>query len=112
MDINSLYTAVITTIAVFGSGGAWRYYEKRVMTKEKSETAIKDDCRDRITKLEALLEHSGEEKELMRKAILELTGEVSQLRVKVEYLTKDNATLRESLSPKVPIKRRKYKPRQ
>lgn len=112
MELTSLYTAVITTIAVFGSAGAWRYYEKRVMAKEKAELAHKDDCRDRITKLEALLEHSGDEKDSMRKAILELTSEVSQLRVKVEYLTKDNETLRQSLSPKPPIKRRKYKPRQ
>ena len=68
MELTSLYTAVITTIAVFGSAGAWRYYEKRVMAKEKAELAHKDDCRDRITKLEALLEHSGDEKDSMRKA--------------------------------------------
>lgn len=112
MDLSSLYTAVITTIAVFGSAGAWRYYEKRVMTKEKAEMAQKDDCRDRITKLEILLEHSSQEKEMMRKSILELTGEVSQLRVKVEYLSKDNESLRQTLSTPKPIKRRKYKPRQ
>ncbi len=55
MDVNSFYTVLITTITVLGSASAWRYYEKRAMRKEKSEDYMKDECRERIAKLEVLI---------------------------------------------------------
>lgn len=93
MDINSLYTVIITIITVLGSASAWRFYEKRAMSKERTENFMKDDCRERISKLELLLEKSSLEKNEMRDKILELTREVAELRVKVEFLEDKNKEL-------------------
>ena len=54
---------------------------------------MKDEWRERIAKLEVLLERSSKEKDDMRQEILKLTGEVSELRVKVDFLQKENDTL-------------------
>ena len=94
MDINSLYTVLITAITVLGSTSAWRYYEKRAMRKEKSEDYMKDECRERIVKLEVLLERSSAEKDDLRTKVLKLTEEVSQLRIKVEFLEEKNEELK------------------
>jgi len=93
MDINSLYTIIITIITVLGSTSAWKFYEKRAMSKERTENFMKDDCRERISKLELLLEKSSLEKNEMRDKILELTREVAELRVKVEFLEDKNKEL-------------------
>jgi hypothetical protein len=86
MEIDSLYTVIITTITILGSASAWRFYEKKALMKERSENFMKDDCRERISKLEILLEKSSSEKNDMRDKILDLTREVAELRVKVEFL--------------------------
>lgn len=93
MDVNSIYTVLITIVTVLGSASAWRYYEKRAMRKERSEDYMKDECRERITKLEVLLERSSEEKDELRTKILELTREVAELRIKVEFLETRNSEL-------------------
>lgn len=94
MDLNSLYTVLITAITVLGSASAWRYYEKRAMRKEKSEDYMKDECRERIVKLEVLLERSSVEKDDLRTKVLKLTEEVAQLRIKVEFLEDKNEELK------------------
>jgi hypothetical protein len=93
MDANSIYTIIITAITVLGSASAWRFYDKRALTREKAENFMKDDCRDRILKLEALLENSSKEKDTMREQILKLTGLVAELSVKVSFLEKENNEL-------------------
>ncbi len=108
MDVNSFYTVLITTITVLGSASAWRYYEKRAMRKEKSEDYMKDECRERIAKLEVLLERSSSEKDDLRSKILDLTREVAELRVKVEFLENKNKELKkktEVIVPVAPVKR-------
>jgi hypothetical protein len=92
MDTN-VWTAIITAITVLGSTQAFRYYERRAVHKERDEDFIRHDCKDRIAKLEALLEDSKEEKEEMRTLILKLTSEVAELRTKVEFLTTENNKL-------------------
>lgn len=108
MDVNSFYTVLITTITVLGSASAWRYYEKRAMRKEKSEDYMKDECRERIAKLEVLLERSSSEKDDLRSKILDLTREVAELRVKVEFLENKNKELKrktEVVTVATPVKR-------
>ena len=87
MDEN-VWTALITLITVLGGTSAFRYYEKRAMHKERDDEFIRHDCKERISKLEALLVESAREKDEMRNLILKLTSEVAELRTKVEYLTK------------------------
>jgi hypothetical protein len=94
---NSIWTVLITAVTVLGSTQAFRYYERRALHKERDEDFIRHDCKDRIAKLEALLEDSKEEKEEMRNLILKLTSEVAELRTKVEFLTTENNKLIKSI---------------
>jgi len=84
--MENIYSVLITAITVLGGSAAFRYYEKRAQKRERDEDFIRHDCKDRIAKLEALLEESGKEKEAMRQTILELTAAVAELRTKVDYL--------------------------
>lgn len=93
MDTATIYTVLVTLLTVLGSGAAWRYYERRAVNKERTENFLKDDCRERIMKMELLLERGSQEKEEMRSEILRLTAEVHELRIKVEYLERENSDL-------------------
>ena len=84
MDSN-IWSVLITAITVLGGTTAFRYYEKRAMHRERDDDFIRHDSKDRISKLEALLETSSREKDDLRKLVLELTKEVAELRVKVEF---------------------------
>lgn len=98
MQQESIWTVLITVVTVLGSASAWRFYEKRAMRKERDEEFIRHDCKDRISKLEVLLENSSKEKDEMRSTILKLTEQVAALAVKVEYLQKENAELYKNMS--------------
>jgi hypothetical protein len=93
MDMTPLFTVLGTAVTILGSASAWRYYEKRAMHKERDDDFIRHDCKDRIAKLEALLESSAKEKDEMRKMILDLTAQVAELRVTVNFLKLENDTL-------------------
>jgi len=97
--MENLYSVLITAITVLGGTGAWRYYEKRALAREKDEDFVRHDCKDRISKLEGLLEAAGKEKDDLRNMILALTKEVAALSVKVEYLTKENEELHKKSRP-------------
>ena len=94
--MENIYSVLITAVTVLGGTGAWRYYEKRADHKERDEDFIRHDCKDRISKLEALLAESSKEKDSLRDMVLALTKEVAALSVKVEYLTKENDKLSKS----------------
>jgi len=96
MENSNLWTVLITAITVLGSTSAFRYYERRAMHKEQDEDFIRHDCKDRIAKLEALLEESAREKDDLRNLILKLTSEVAELRTKVDFLTLENGKLKNS----------------
>ncbi len=91
--MENIYSVLITLVTVLGGTGAWRYYEKRAMAKERDEDFIRHDCKDRIAKLEALLESASREKDELRNMVLSLTKEVAALTVKVEFLTRENDEL-------------------
>jgi hypothetical protein len=94
--MDSLYTVLVTAITVLGGSTAFRFYEKRAMHRERDEDFIRHDCKDRITKLEALLESSAKEKDELRTMVLDLTKEVAALTVRVEFLTNENTKLKKS----------------
>ena len=95
--MENIYSVVITAITVLGGTTAFRFYEKRAMRKERDEEFIRHDCKDRITKLEALLSAASKEKDDLRNMVLALTKEVAALSVKVEFLTKENDKLEKAL---------------
>ena len=85
--MENIWSVLITAITVLSGTSAFRYYEKRAQRKERDDEFIRHDCKDRITKLEALLERSSQEKDEMRAQILELVSEVASLRTELKYLT-------------------------
>ncbi len=90
---DNIYTVLMTAITVLGSAAAFRFYEKKSMRKERDEEFIRHDCKDRISKLEALLAESSKEKDELRNIVLQLTAQVAELRTKVEFLqTKKSKT--------------------
>ena len=95
--MENMYSVLITAITVLGGTTAFRFYEKRAMRKERDEEFIRHDCKDRISKLEGLLEAASKEKDELRNMVLELTKEVAALSVKVEFLTKENDKLEKAL---------------
>ena len=94
---------VITAVAALGSGAAFQFYTNRMKLKaeERKEdianndtTLYRDDLKARVRNLEELLAHSANEKDELRSQILDLTAEVHTLRVKVDYLEKENERLK------------------
>ena len=85
--MENIWSVLITAITVLGGTSAFRFYEKRSLRKDRDDDFIRNDCKDRIAKLEALLAASSKEKDEMRAQILELVGEVAALRVEIKYLT-------------------------
>ncbi len=84
--MENIYSVLLTAISILGGASAFRYYEKRAQKKERDDDFIKHDCKDRIGKLEALLEQSSREKDEMRSQILKLVEEVASLRTEIRYL--------------------------
>lgn len=84
--MENIYSVLITAITVLGGSAAFRFYEKRAEKKDKDDDFIRHDCKDRISKLEALLEMSSKEKDEMRKQILELSTMVAKLQTQIQYL--------------------------
>lgn len=99
--IDNISTVIITLITVLFSAGAWKFYETRMRIKAEQQNDEKvhqnmyrDDLKERVKRLEQLLKESSNEKDLMREQILALTQEVSELRVKVTFLEKENERLK------------------
>ena len=96
-----LVTILVTLITVLTSNAAWKFYEKRMLLKQRQEEnqhkdgeLYRDDLRERIVKLETLLDESSKEKDKMRENIILLTTSVSKLEVEVDFLRKENEKLR------------------
>lgn len=84
--MENMYSVLITAITILGGTTAFRYYEKRAIKKERDDDFIKHDCKDRISKLEALLEQSSREKDELRLQVLKLVEEVATLRTEIKFL--------------------------
>jgi len=98
------YTQIIITIVgVLGSASIWKYLEARLKASSENKKVelqnndgvqYRNDLKNRVINLEALLANSSIEKDTLRDQVLELVGEVNALRVKVEYLEKENERLK------------------
>ena len=101
--MNDYVKILVTLIGVLGSASVWRYLEyrlklrfnKKKMDYENSDSVqYRDDLKDRVKNLEHLLANSADEKDDLRLQVLELIAEVNSLRVKVEFLSKENERLK------------------
>ena len=94
---------VITIIGVLGSGAIWKYLEARLRVNSDEKklelqnndgVQYRDDLKNRVRNLEAMLANSSNEKDTLRQKVLDLVAEVNTLRVKVEFLEKENQRLK------------------
>lgn len=98
------YTQIIITIAgVLGSASIWKYLEarlkantenKKVELENSDGVQYRDELKNRVRNLESMLASSSDEKDELRQQVLDLVAEVHALRVKVEYLEKENERLK------------------
>lgn len=102
--MDNITQIIITLATVAGSAGIWKFFEARLKVRaEEKKNAhenndgvqYRDDLKDRVKNLESLLAQSSTEKDELRDQVLNLTQEVSALRVKVEYLEKENERLKD-----------------
>jgi uncharacterized protein HemX len=101
--MDSWIQILVTVVTVAGSGAAFQFYTNRMKLKAEMDkdtvqnsdgVQYRDDLKNRVRNLESLLAQSADEKDELRTKILQLTEEVSTLRVKVEYLEKENQLLK------------------
>ena len=101
--MDNLTQIIITLVTVAGSAGIWKFLEARLKTRieEKKNNyenndgvQYRDDLKNRVRNLESLLATSSDEKDNLRLQVLKLTEEVSALRIKVEFLEKENQRLK------------------
>lgn len=94
---------IITVVSVAGTAGIWQFLQARLKVKSEEKKSqlensdgvqYRDDLKNRVRNLEALLASSSDEKDELRNQVLALTQEVSALRVKVEFLEKENERLK------------------
>jgi hypothetical protein len=77
--MDNIATIIGTLATVLFSAGAWQFYEKRMKMKSEENKAdrseqnmYRDDLKQRVKRLEQLLEASAGEKDAMRAQILAL----------------------------------------
>lgn len=101
--MDSITQIIITLATVLTSAGVWKFAETRLRIKaqqrkseeENSDTVqYRDDLKKRVGNLERLLEESSNKEDELQSKILALTEEVSALRIKVEFLEKENERLK------------------
>ena len=68
--------------------------EKKTERENSDGVQYRDDLKNRVRNLEQLLAASADEKDELRNQVLALTQEVSALRVKVEFLERENDRLK------------------
>lgn len=88
--MDNIFTVIATLLGALTGASAWRYYEKRAIKKEEDDRFIRHDCQSRISKLEALLEKSSQEKDELRLQIIKLVEEVATLRTEIKFLQEIN----------------------
>lgn len=102
--MDNITQIIITVVSVAGTAGIWQFLQARLKVKSEEKKSqlensdgvqYRDDLKNRVRNLEALLAQSSDEKDDLRNQVLALTQEVSALRVKVEFLEKENDRLKD-----------------
>jgi hypothetical protein len=91
---NNLITVIITAITVMGGAGAWKFYafvirNRAIQNKEDliEQNVYRDDLKARIGKLET-------DKDECNSTLLEMSSELSGLKVRMEFVEKENERLK------------------
>ena len=101
--MENLTQIILTVVSVAGTAGIWQFLQARLKVKSEERRSelenndgvqYRDDLKNRVRNLESLLATSADEKDELREQVLALTAEVHALRVKVDFLTKENERLK------------------
>jgi hypothetical protein len=94
-------TIIVTALTAIGSSGAWTYYQNRLKIKydskkeDKSEQNLfRDDLRERVAILEAKLDEERASKQKTTEEVIELRTKLSEYKVRLEFLEKENERLK------------------
>lgn len=96
------WTQILVTLAtVLTSAGAWQYYQNRLRVKHQEakenrgeQVMFRDDLRERVAILEQKLEQAYEEKQSVSDRLAQVTTELAQYKVRLEFLEKENERLK------------------
>ncbi len=99
---NNITTIMVTLLTVATSAGAWKFYELRSSQSQKQkedsvkeQNLFRDNLRERISILEARLEEREREKEALQQQLTQLIAQLSEYKVRLEFLERENAVLLE-----------------
>jgi uncharacterized protein YlxW (UPF0749 family) len=91
--VDNTISIILAIIGVLGGAGAWQFYSKKIELKHqenkdtnKDQNLFRDQVLERMQRLEKELQEANAK-------VLDLTAEVHTLRVKVDYLSKENDRL-------------------
>lgn len=100
MEQNDVLTVVITIITTLGGTSAWQYYQRKLELQREADEkqleqqhAYRDDLRERVTALEAKLEQSRKDRDLVAEELRKVVAETAALRVEVVYLREEKDRL-------------------
>jgi len=98
MDLTNI---LITFATVLTSAGAWQFYQNRLKMKidkeqidKKDQNLYRDDLRERVVVLETKLESTIKEKEGLLKEMGSLSTKVTEYKIRLEFLEKENERLK------------------
>jgi predicted nuclease with TOPRIM domain len=98
MDLTNI---LITLATVLTSAGAWQFYQNRLKMKidkeqvdKKDQNLYRDDLRERVIVLETKLETTIKEKEGLLKEMGDLSTKVTEYKIRLEFLEKENERLK------------------
>jgi|TARA_B100000282_G_scaffold253198_1_gene198326 uncharacterized protein YlxW (UPF0749 family) len=103
--MSNLESILIALVCGLTSANAWQYYQKRIqalLELEREEKKEKNQYQDKLAKevdelkekLSKIYKQREEELNSMNERILELSNELARMKVKIQYLEKENQELR------------------
>jgi hypothetical protein len=94
-------TIIVTAVTVLGSTGAWTYYQNKLKLKYESkkedksdQNLYRDDLRERVTILETKLDEERSAKQKTTEEVIELRTKLTEYKVRLEFLEKENERLK------------------
>jgi peptidoglycan hydrolase CwlO-like protein len=104
MDMSQLGPFAVAVITGLFSSTAWQFYTSRAAAADKKQAAeqkqvqmYQDNLRERVAVLESKLEESYKEREELQDRILKLAEITAAMRVEIDFLRKENESLRNQL---------------
>ena len=101
MDMNQLAPFLVAIATGFSSSAAWQFYtnraaaaDKKAQKDQEQSHLYQDNLRERVAVLESKLEESYKEREELQDRILKLVEVTAAMRVEIDYLRKENESLR------------------